>query len=112
MPNLELLFNEGTATLTDSEARIYHLWIMVGKGFKPWEVEPDYGDNERIVKLEDKADLLKCDQFQTNSVRYRQKKKDELAQFGLEAGQHQQHQQQKTSLFDKSFREKKDLVFD
>lgn len=105
-PQIETLFNEGKADLSESEARIYNLWVFVGKGFKPWEVEPDYEDNERIIKLEDKADLLKLDQFNYNAEINRRKKKDTIAEFGLEAGQHIEKQNLNP------LKMKKDLVFD
>ena len=43
------------------------MWRLVGKGFKPWEIEADYADDERIIKPEDKADLFKLDQFDFNA---------------------------------------------
>jgi hypothetical protein len=90
-PRLETLFNEGTGSLDESEVRILQLWKFVNKGFKPWEIEPDYEDNERIIKLEDKADILKLDQFAFNAQQNKQKKKaglDELIKKqGLSAGQ-------------------------
>jgi hypothetical protein len=67
------------------------LWKLVNKGFKPWEVEPDYEDNEHIIKLEDKADILKLDQFAFNADQNRHKKKagldDLIKKQGLSAGQ-------------------------
>jgi hypothetical protein len=77
--NLEALFNEGTATLNESEVKIFQMWKLVAKGFKPWEIDPDYEDNERIIKPEDKADLFKLDQFETNAARNRDKKQKGLA---------------------------------
>jgi hypothetical protein len=49
------------------------MWRLVGKGFKPWEIEADYGPDERIIKPEDKADLFKLDQFEYNANIKRQK---------------------------------------
>jgi hypothetical protein len=64
---------------------------LIQKGFKPWEIEPDYADNERIIKPEDKADILKLDQFAYNAEKNRSKKKagiqDLIKQQGLGAGQ-------------------------
>jgi hypothetical protein len=64
---------------------------LIQKGFKPWEIEPDYGQDERIIKPEDKADILKLDQFAYNAEKNRSKKKtglDELIKTkGLGAGQ-------------------------
>jgi hypothetical protein len=64
---------------------------LIEKGFKPWDIEPDYEDNEHIIKPEDKADILKCDQFAFNAQQNKQKKKvglDELIKKqGLSAGQ-------------------------
>ena len=63
---------------------------MINKGFKPWEIEPDYEDNERIIKPEDKADILKLDQFSYNAEKNRAKKKTGLQDLikgkGLDAG--------------------------
>jgi hypothetical protein len=42
---------------------------LVAKGFKPWEIYPDYEDNERVIKPEDKADLFKLDQFESNAAK-------------------------------------------
>jgi hypothetical protein len=64
---------------------------LINKGFKPWEIEADYADNERIIKPEDKADILKLDQFAYNAEKNRSKKKtglDELIKkSGLGTGQ-------------------------
>ena len=64
---------------------------MIQKGFKPWEIEPDYEPDEHIIKPEDKADILKLDQFSYNAEKNRSKKKaglDELIKKqGLGAGQ-------------------------
>jgi hypothetical protein len=68
-----MLFNEGQASISESEVRIYQMWKLVGKGFKPWEIEPDYEPDERIIKPEDKADLFKLDQFDYNANIKRQK---------------------------------------
>lgn len=88
---METLFNEGKGSLDESEVRIFQLWKLVNKGFKPWEVEPDYEDNEHIIKLEDKADILKLDQFAFNAEENRRKKKtgldDLIKKQGLSAGQ-------------------------
>jgi hypothetical protein len=73
-PRLETLFNEGSGQLTESEVRIWHMWRLVGKGFKPWEIEADYGPDERIIKPEDKADLFKLDQFEFNAQKKREAK--------------------------------------
>ena len=85
-PNLEALFNEGTARLTESEVRIWHMWRLVGKGFKPWEIETDYEPDERIIKLEDKADLFKLDEFEYNAQKAKKNKKDSLLAMQKELG--------------------------
>jgi len=63
---------------------------LIQKGFKPWEIEPDYADNEHIIKPEDKADILKLDQFAFNAQQNKQKKKTGLEELiktkGLGAG--------------------------
>ena len=63
---------------------------MIQKGFKPWEIEPDYAQDERIIKPEDKADILKLDQFSYNAEKNRAKKKTGLQDLikgkGLDAG--------------------------
>ena len=88
---MEALFNEGTGSLDESEVRILQFYKLIQKGFKPWEIEPDYEDNEHILKPEDKADILKLDQFAFNAQQNKQKKKaglDELIKKqGLSAGQ-------------------------
>jgi hypothetical protein len=89
-PNLETLFNEGNAQLTESEVRIWHMWRLVNKGLKPWEIEPDYEDSERIIKPEDKADVFKLDQFDNNAQLNKNKKKkgmdDMIKELGLGFG--------------------------
>lgn len=50
------------------------MWQLVNKGFKPWEIEADYEDNERVIKPEDKADILKLDQFDSNARQAQQAK--------------------------------------
>jgi len=66
------------------------MWKLVSKGFKPWEIDTEYADNERIIKPEDKADLFKLDQFEYNAEKDRGKKKkgmdDLIKQFGLGLG--------------------------
>lgn len=106
MLNLEMLFNEGTARLEENEIRIYQMWQLVKKGFKPWEIDLDYEPDERVIKPEDKHDLLKLDQFEFNAERNRRNKKQGLEEFSLGLGQHTKKQ----DLF--NMRPKKDLVFD
>jgi hypothetical protein len=64
---------------------------LIQKGFKPWEIEPDYEPDEHIIKPEDKADILKLDQFAYNAEKNRSKKKaglqDLIKKQGLSAGQ-------------------------
>jgi hypothetical protein len=64
---------------------------LIQKGFKPWEIEPDYKEDEHIIKPEDKADILKLDQFAYNAEKNRSKKKAGLQELikkqGLSAGQ-------------------------
>jgi hypothetical protein len=85
-PNLEALFNNGEGTLSESEVKIYQFWKLVGKGFKPWEIYPDYEDNERTIKPEDKADLFKLDQFESNAAKNKQKKQDGLKELAKGKG--------------------------
>jgi hypothetical protein len=110
MPNLEMLFNEGTGRLEENEIRIYQMWQLVKKGFKPWEIDADYEDNERIVKPEDKHDLLKLDQFETNAINNARKRKEGLDGFGLGSPTAPGQRSQKQDLF--SARPKRDLVFE
>jgi hypothetical protein len=88
---LEALFNEGTGTLDESEIRILQFYKLIQKGFKPWEIEADYAQDEHIIKPEDKADILKLDQFSYNAEKNRAKKKagiqDLIKGQGLSAGQ-------------------------
>jgi hypothetical protein len=64
------------------------MWRLVGKGFKPWEIEADYDDDERIIKPEDKADLFKLDQFESNAQKSKKNKQQALeeARKGLGLG--------------------------
>lgn len=53
------------------------MWRLVGKGFKPWEIEADYEPDERIIKPEDKADIFKLDQFDFNAQIKRQREQQQ-----------------------------------
>jgi hypothetical protein len=85
-PNLEAAFSNGTGTLSETETKIYQFWKLVDKGFKPWEIYPDYEDNERVIKPEDKADLFKLDQFATNAATDKKKKGDAFKELAKEKG--------------------------
>lgn len=77
-PNLEVLFNDGRARITEAESKVYEMWKLVGKGFKPWEIDPDYDEGEHMIKPEDKADLLKLDEFEFNARANARRKQDAL----------------------------------
>jgi hypothetical protein len=54
------------------------MWKLVAKGFKPWEIDPEYEPGELIIKPEDKADLLRMDLFQANTQQNARRKQDAL----------------------------------
>ena len=83
---MEALFNEGTGSLDEGEVRILQFYKLIQKGFKPWEIEPDYEPDEHIIKPEDKADILKLDQFSYNAEKNRAKKKTGLQDLIKEKG--------------------------
>lgn len=48
------------------------MWHLLKEdNLMPWEHDPSYEDNERILKPEDKADILQMDRFEIMGENYK-----------------------------------------